>query len=243
MLQRPIITAFIITLGLLFSQCSFADGKVIKGDGHVVTTTHPVDDFEAIELQGAFNNVVLVRGNDLVITMETDENLQDLYTIEVTNGVLSISSERETILNPTRMDLTIVYPRLHSLRIGGACKLSSDGKVVAESFTLDISGAADLELEVDARSMRTQVSGAGNLNLHGQAGTHSIRLSGASNLDAKDLITDETSISLSGAGSATVHAATRLQASLSGIGKITYHGNPAETVIDKSGLGSVRSAN
>jgi hypothetical protein len=242
MLQRPVLLILILTLAPLFSQCTFAGGKVIKGDGHVVTTTHQVDYFNAIELQGAFSNVSLIPGTELTITMETDENLQDLFRVDTRNKTLVVASDRDIILQPTKMFLTIVYPELNRLDIQGACKISSFEKVVTDVLSLEISGAADLDLEVDVQSLRTQVSGAGNIVLEGAAEKHEIRLSGASSLEASRLITNSTQINLSGAGSATVYASERLDASLSGIGRIVYHGDPGEKNISKSGLGSIASA-
>ena len=216
---------------------------MIKGDGQVVTTTHELAFFNAIDLQGAFSNVRLEQGTEPGITMETDANLQELFQIEVNNNTLNVTSDRDVILQPTKMYLTIVYPDLNRISIQGACKISSFEKLATESLSLEISGAADLDLEVEVSSLRTQVSGAGNIALEGIAEKHEIRLSGASNMDASRLLTGSTRISLSGAGSATVHASERLEASLSGIGRITYHGDPREKIIDKSGLGSISSAN
>ncbi|MFO7997866.1 MAG: head GIN domain-containing protein [Bacteroidales bacterium] len=239
MLQRPAFIALLFALTITCSQCSFAEGRVIKGDGHVVTTTHQVTYFNALDLQGAFSNVQLIPGTDLMVTMETDQNLQDLFLIETTNETLQISSDRETILQPTSMHLTIIYPDLNKITIGGACKISSVGKIAAENLSLEISGAADLDLQVEVGFLRTQVSGAGNIVLEGLAEEHEIRLSGASNLNAANLATESTQVHLSGAGSASVNATTSLEANLSGIGKITYSGDPKEKIINKSGLGSI----
>ena len=242
MLQRPVLIILLFALVPLFSQCNLAGTQVIRGDGHVITSTHEVEFFNAIELQGAFSNVRLVPGTELTVTMETDENLMELFRVEIADETLVIASDRDIILQPTKMYMTIVYPELNRLNIQGACKISSFEQVVSDVLSLEISGAADLDLDVAVQSLRTQVSGAGNISLEGTAGKHEIRLSGASNLEASRLITSSTSINLSGAGSATVNATDKLDASLSGIGKIVYHGDPTEKTIDKSGLGSIASA-
>jgi hypothetical protein len=242
MRQRPWFYILILAIAPMFMQCNLADGKVVKGDGQVVTTTQDLAFFNAIELHGAFSNVRLERGTKPGITMETDDNLQDLFQVEVSGNTLKISSDRDIILQPTKMYLTITYPELNRLSIHGAGKISAFEKLTSESLSLEISGAADLSLEVEVGSLRTQVSGAGNIALEGNAENHEISLSGASNLDASRLLTESTRISLSGAGAAKVHASERLEASLSGIGRITYLGDPREKIFDKSGLGSISSA-
>lgn len=228
----------VMPLGL--TGCTWSD-DVVKGDGNVVVRTVEVASFNAIDLGGMFD-VTLEPGSDLTVTVQTDENLQELVTIEVRGEVLNISNERNTVLRPTEMKVHIVYPALERIRVGGACKINSDQVLESEDMELEISGAASIDLAVDVKSLFTKVSGAGDITLEGQATTHRLILSGASNLDAENLVTRETDVKLSGAGSAHVNATGTLKANLSGIGSIRYWGDPSETIFDKSGLGSIKSA-
>lgn len=228
---------------ILFSSCQFTSGEVTKGSGKMISKAHTVTFFDAIDLSGAYN-VALSKGSTPGVSIETDDNLHELIVIETRDGVLSITSDRESILRPSRMDLFIVYTDdIKKITVSGACKLTSSEKLVSDQLFFNLSGASDLHLEVETESLMTKVSGAGNIHLFGTASRHRIELSGASNLNAKDLLTQETQISLSGAGSADVYASESLDASLSGVGKIQYHGDPKDKQINKSGLGSIRSAN
>ncbi len=238
-IQRPGIILFLMLFILAaFAGCSYQDTRMVKGDGNVVSSEHSVPYFNSIDIQGAFN-VMLSQGSELMVSLETDENLQDYVEIEVTENKLHIFSERNRILNPTRIDLYITYPELRKLSIGGACKIASIGTIESDHLEFDLSGAADMNLDIIAESLRTIVSGAGNIHLSGRTTSHTVELSGASNLRAQNLITETTRISLSGAGTADVYASKFLDANLSGIGKIRYFGEPSETSISKSGLGSI----
>ena len=234
----------LLTLLIVFAfltSCTYSDGKVTRGDGKVVSSTFALEDFDEIDLQGGFN-VMLIQGGDLKAVLEPDENLMELLDVEVRGKTLYYSSTRDVVLKPTKMNLTITYPALRGITVGWACKIESENVIQSDDLTFDISGAAEIDLAIVAEVLRTDLAGAGSINFEGKVHEHYIDLAGASSLEAKDLVTEVTEIDLSGAGSATIHATQKLRASLSGVGSIKYYGNPADTQIDKSGLGSIRSA-
>jgi len=230
-----------ILISFTLSSCNYSSGKVTHGDGNVVKHTIAINYFDEIDLSGAFN-VRLTKGSDLQAVVETDENLQELVDVEVKGNTLFVSTTRDVMLRPTKMNLFITYPELRRFTIGGACKVGSDEVIVSEGLTFDLSGAAEIDLGIETEVLATKLAGAGSIRFEGLARQHFISLSGASNLQAEKLITEITEIDLSGAGSANVYATELLKANLSGVGSIRYHGNPASTQINKSGLGSIRSA-
>jgi len=227
--------------GFLLQSCHVDGGAVIKGDGNVLTTTHSLEHFKIINITGMYD-IKLAAGEEAVVVLETDKNIQDLTEIKVKDNTLYIRSKEEAVYRPTKMEMHITYPELEQIIIGGACKLESVMVVQSGNLLIDIGGAADIKMDLDVENLTTKIAGAANIFYEGHAGFHQANLSGASNLRAENLLTRETRISLSGAGSAHVHAISRLHASLSGVGSIRYYGNPAEVIADRSGLGNIRSA-
>ncbi len=238
--QRPLLSIIMLISGLFLFSCTIGGSHVIRGDGNVVSTVHSVDHFKNIDIAGVFD-VILEHGAEPMVTLKTDENLQELIFIEIRDNALHVGPTEDAIYNHTQMELHVIYPSLEQIHVGGACKLRANNPIYSDKLSFRVSGAADIELEVSVDDLQTRVSGAGNLNFSGTTIKHYIALSGASNLRAENLKSKDTRISMSGAGSAHVHASDRLQASLSGIGSIRYYGNPGEVKIDKSGLGSVKA--
>ncbi len=239
--QRPLLSIMILISGLFLLSCNIGGSHVIRGDGNVISTVHPVAHFERIDITGVFD-VILKSGNEPVVILKTDENLQELISIDVRGDALYVGPTEDAIYNHSKMELHITYPALEQIHVGGACKLRAENPVVADRLAFQVSGAADIELELEVGDLQTRVSGAGNLNFSGEAENHIIMLSGASNLRAEHLKSKDTRISMSGAGSAHVYSSDRLQASLSGIGAIRYYGDPKQIQVDKSGLGSIKAA-
>ncbi len=239
--QWPLLLLAAIVIALFANACTFGTGQVIKGDGNVIESAHSVGDFDKLNIQGVFD-VKLLQGGGQPVVLATDENLQELILIEVRNNTLYVSTTKEAIYNPTKMELQIPYSKLEKITIGGACKLGSETIVVSNDLMLEVSGAADIDLIVDVQTLRTRVSGAANISLEGTADKHIANLSGASSMRAEKLITKSTHINLSGAGSAHVYADESLEASLSGVGSIRYYGDPEKKQISRSGIGSIRAA-
>jgi len=235
------ISLVFVALLLTMTSCPIVDTMSIAGDGNLVTDTLALERFENIDLGGMFN-VALIRGNNPQVIVETDSNLMEFVLVQVKGGTLRICTRNQN-LRPTRSRLTITYPELARVSISGAGKLSSTEPVESRELTFNISGAGEIDLEVDTRILRTNLSGAGDLRLQGEAARHYIDLSGASHLQSANLITRETRINLSGAGSAKVYASDLLEASLSGVGSIRYYGNPTERKVNSFGIGTIRSGN
>ena len=241
LIRFPVYTVVLIMLVISAGSCQFSGANVVKGSGEVIRKSHDIAYFDQIELSGMYT-VILSQGPEAMLSIETDSNLHELIEISHLENTLTILTDRETVLRPTRMELHITYPELHRIGIRGAGKVSATNTLVTEKLLLDLSGASDINLDLEVGSMHTRVSGAGNIQLQGMATSHEIELSGASNFMGDELISKSTTISLSGAGSASVYATETLDASLSGVGKITYYGDPKHTNINKTGLGSISSA-
>ena len=66
-----------------------------------------------------------------------------------------------------------------------------------------------------------------------------MKISGAGHVDADDLKAQNVDFKVEGFGTGTVYAVNKLNASIEGVGKVRYKGNPKVTqYID--GLGSVK---
>jgi len=65
-------------------------------------------------------------------------------------------------------------------------------------------------------------------------------MSGAGGLDAFDLKAEYARIRISGVGGADIYVTKELDAKISGLGDVTYRGNPANIDKSVSGLGTIQ---
>ncbi len=222
----------IILISFLFYSCL----NTIDGNKKVVTEQRKISTFNKIDISGEFE-VLLNQSNKEKLELEVDENLLSLIETEVKNNTLYISS-KEPIGSAKSLKIYISLIEIDALNISGAIELKNKGTLNLNKLTIDASGAADLDLSIEAETLKMDISGASETTLSGAVTNFEIDLSGASELEADKLKTENTTIEISGAGNAKVFAKETLNVQVSGAGSIKYKGNPAIKK-DISGAGSI----
>lgn len=217
----------------------FACDSMIRkeGNGNMITKEVDINDFEEIVVTGNFE-IMLKSGTSPGISITADENLHEY--IEVSNsGDRLIIETTENLDSDEGLSLLITYTKLTAIEVGGAATLESEETIAGEYFNISMSGAGAVDLDVDLNALKLSVSGAGSVDLSGRADETAISMSGAGGLDAFDMESKACKIQISGVGSANITVTEKLDASVSGVGGISYRGNPESVVSDVSGLGSI----
>lgn len=221
-----------IVVALTLNSCI----NTIDGNGEVVNETRGVSSFDKIDISGGFE-VLLNQGSEEKLELEIDKNLIDFIETKVKNNTLYISSKKP-IGNAESLRIYITVVNVDEIEASGAIELKNKGTYKTDDLEIDISGAADVDLNLEVENLTMNMSGASETTLSGNANNFDIEISGAGDLDAKKLKTRNTTVDISGAGSAIVYAKKTLKIEVSGAGSVQYKGNPK---IEKSisGAGSV----
>lgn len=223
---------FPILLSFLLYSCI----NTIDGNGNVTKETRSVSDFNKIDISGRYE-VLLNQGDKENLEIEVDENLLENIKSEVKNNTLIISSKRP-VGKSKSLKLYITVIDVDDIEVSGAIKLMNKGTYKTDNLDLRASGAGDIDLDVETENLTIDMSGASETKLSGSSKNFDIEISGAGKLDAKKLKTRNTSVDISGAGSAVVFAKKTLKVDVSGAGSVKYKGNP-KIEKDISGAGSV----
>lgn len=189
----------------------------VRGNGKVVTENREINDFTEIELSGAYSVEIRV-GKSPSMVISGEQNLLKYIRTRYDGDKLIIDTKKN--ISPRKeIKIKITVPELYYLDASGACDIYAEN-ISSDNFTLDLSGA-------------------GSIELNGRVEKFKVELSGASSLEAKNLKAKRVIISLSGAGSADIYASEYLDAEVSGVGSVTYYGNPRDIRKDVSGIGSI----
>ncbi len=206
--------SILLLFAIVFSGCGFWG---IRGDGRVREESRKVEEFNKLDAGGAFTIKVNV-GKAPSLRISAEGNLLQFIRTSVKGNTLHIDTRRN--ISPRKeIMIEISTPNLKSVDVSGANNIIVDG-IFGDNFSVELSGA-------------------GNIELSGEVGKFDADLSGAGNIEAKDLISEEVKISVSGAASADVYAKEYLDASVSGVGSIDYYGNPKKIRTKISGVGSI----
>ncbi|NJD22821.1 MAG: DUF2807 domain-containing protein [Melioribacter sp.] len=208
------ITLIISLIAFIVSGCGFWG---VRGNGRVKDQSRTIMEFDKIDAGGAFTLKVKV-GPAPSLRISAEENLINYIRTNVKGNTLVIDTKKN--ISPRKeIYIEITTPFLRAVDASGANNITVYG----------INGS---DFEVD-------VSGAGSVNLSGEVDRFRADLSGAGSINAKDLKAKDVRVSVSGAASADVYAKDYLDASVSGVGSISYYGDPAKTRTDVSGVGSI----
>lgn len=225
----------IFILGIVMTLVSCDEG--IIGSGRIVKETREVKSFDAIDVSGAFH-VFITQGDTESLEIEADDNLIQYVESYVRGGTLYLETRGFAIRSAT-MKAYITVQDLEQVNASGAVKITGESPLEFGRLEIDISGAADIDMEVYGDKLDLKVSGAGKTHLNGEVETMNIRLSGASKLNAEALYAKKMDIDISGAGSARVNVEEELTANISGAGNVRYLGDP-KVHSKVSGAGNVK---
>jgi hypothetical protein len=225
----------IFILAFAMMSCELAYYK--RGNGKMITRDFDVRSFSEVELRGDYE-ITLIESDKERLEIEADENLMDDIEVEVIGDVLRIESRK--IRSRKGIRINIFYNELSGLYAGGAIELRSRNPLRSRYFDLNLAGAGEIILEFEGEKLNLRLSGAGNVELSGTTRDLEVTMSGAGGLDAFDLKAEYARIRISGIGGADIYVTKELDAKISGLGDVTYRGNP--TNIDKSvsGLGTIQ---
>jgi len=177
---------------------------------------------------------------DEIHLISSKSNLEEI-THEIIDNELILSQKNKTftLKNNTQIIAKINSENISKFNINGAGYIKSSIIQKSDNIETKIEGAGNLELIVANITVSNKIEGLGNLSLKGKTNIAKTEIEGAGNLDAFELETVTTIVSIEGVGNANVNASEKLEASISGIGNLTYKGNPKEIIKNKSGLGSI----
>lgn len=228
----------------VLASCQYLGGKKIKGDGNITTREHAVTSFKNVEVSGAID-LFVAQGDVKPVRIETDDNLQQYIEVSQPGDRLVIRFREGTNPQPThKIKAYVSAPVYSSIDVSGASNITGQTKIAnTEDIKLQVSGAGDINMDVNAPGIHAEVSGAGTVNLKGETKTFDLDLTGAGKAHCYELLSEHTTVDISGAADADVFASEKLNATVSGAGSVTYKGGAGNIQQKVSGAGSVRKAN
>ena len=109
-----------------------------------------------------------------------------------------------------------------------------------ELRALTVEGAGVVKLN-NIRGPRLDVDyqGAGKMDINGAVKTFRMKAEGVGQVDTRKLIADDVNVDFQGVGGVSVYAKHRLDATVQGMGSLTYYGRPQIVNKTAEGLGKV----
>lgn len=190
----------------------------LEGSGKPETRTLDLAAFTRIDLGGTFNASIGF-GKTQRVEVTIDDNLWDILRAEVDNGRLSLDwAGRGQPAAPCLVTIVMAAP-LEEFTLAGA------GNVL-------VAGLSGKHLDLYLR-------GTGGAALEGFVESLQVFLTGAGGCDAGELKAKDVKVILAGVGDCDVHATESLDVRISGVGNVTYRGDPKEKTTEVTGKGEI----
>lgn len=215
--------------------------KRIKGNGNIVTVERSTEDYDGISA-GGFYDISLIDGEEGQLVLTGEDNILDYIETEVKGGTLVIKSKDNKNLIPSQgKTVSIIIPvdEIDRIRLSGSGNFIGKKTLKTDDLDLQVSGAKNIDLSVEAADISLATSGSSNIRLAGNGEELKIRSSGSSNVKAYGLEVDEAHLELSGSSDVELTVNESLISRVSGSGNIRYRGNPEKVRSQISGSGAV----
>jgi hypothetical protein len=219
------LTSLIFALGLLVSKLLAMPVMPEEQPWDDTNTrTYNIQPFTKIYLEGSFK-VILEQGNQAGLKIKTDEDNFKYIDVQSDAQTLSLKIVKKHF-DFDELVLYVTFKDLEELVIEGGIRLETKGYVDLKDFYLHVEGGASVEMNIKASKIKVIGEGGVKFEFDGIADKLDASISGAGYLDAIDLKTKSCDISIQGVGAGSVYATESLNATISGVGKIRYKGDP-----------------
>lgn len=207
-MKKIILIAFVMISQLNFGQ-----------------TTIKLENFDELKVFDQLN-VTLVQSdeNKVVVTGKNESSFEAVNK----NGVLKLRMEVTKMLSGADTKVTLYFKNIKSIDANEGCIVSS--KHIFNQTTIDLSSqeGAKIDIELDVENTSIKIYSGGIISLWGKAVTQKTTINSGGIFYGKDLVTSQTTVSLSAGGSADVNATTLVNAKVKAGGTISIYGKPKE---------------
>ncbi len=253
-MKRLFLLTNIVLLSLLaLSFCT--SPNCLRGKGEIKTENRNLTGFYGIDFN-AVAEVEITYAKDWSVQVSDYENLLPNLKTEVKDGVLKIYNEK--CVHNSKCKIKITMPQLNEIVYNGVGTLTVSGEFdPAKIFEMDyngvgeldwnayvsdvceftLKGVGDLNLNFPKQllSLNLIVSGVGDFTASGQGVKKLyVEVSGTGDSDLEGLPAQYAVIKASGMGNVDVFVTDVLKITASGLGDVSYSGNPKKVEFVKN---------
>ena len=208
---------------LLLAGCSKLTGEV-KSSHFTISSN-----YEDLSVCDGFEVEFSDEASDLLITV--DESLLSKVVVREVDGELTIGLKPFVWARGTTLKAVLPYNRnIDEIALSGASVLRSARPIEGEELSIRLSGASELEAELNADEIDMELSGASVAKISGVCAELDVELSGASEIVSQHdahyrFAAGRAEGSMSGSSKMALHCDGNIDVRLSGASIIRYTGD------------------
>jgi hypothetical protein len=239
-------------LTLVVIGCEAADDQLTRGSGTLVTVSHDLAGFDAVEARRGFE-IRVTPGDTFVVTVVADDDVAESLEVALEGSVLHLDVDEAVNLADATARAEVSMPTLRGLTLVGGAVADVEGFADSASleaslsggsrftcadlrltgFALDLSGGSSVACaDVDAESLQATLDEGSRVTMGGAAATADIASGGAGSLELEDLAVAAARVTLAEGSQAAMRVSGTLDAELRAGSRLVYEGDPVLGLID-----------
>jgi hypothetical protein len=228
----------LLFVATLFSSCAVDMFNRVNGNRNVVTEDRSTkEDFTKIKVSTGLD-LYISQGSKNQITVEADENLQDIIRTEVKDGVLKIYSEKN-IWRAKARKVYVTVKTLEALTATSGSDAYAKETLKVNDLKISATSGADIHISVSANTIETTATSGSNIEVSGASNNHISKATSGASIDAYQLRSKNVTVKVTSGANINVHASESIDAKATSGGDIDFKGSPKKVNKKTSSGGSV----
>jgi len=227
-------------LGITLLISCNKNSNCVSGSGSNTTKNYSVNTFNALAISGDAD-VFITKDSIRTLRIEGQSNVLNVLNVSENGTTLSIGKDN-CFKNMNRLKIYVSTPTLTRINTSGSFNVFSNNTFKESSFSVDISGTGNMDLNLDVQEFNINISGDGNVKATGNATNQFYTTSGTGYIQCFNLNGENADINVSGTADVEVNVSKTLDVEISGSGSVYYKGTPSITT-DISGSGILIKVN
>ena len=232
---------FILTVLLIMTLVSCdVMGEKVTGNGNVNIKTHAVESFSRLKIETVCK-VEITQSDKEEVIIEADENLHDYIEIQQNGDQLRVRTrENVSFRSFEKLIIRIHVKAINDLNIASVGNVVCTNELVADDLNVKVSSVGNTELKLNVGSTDCKFSTVGRLLIAGAADKAVVKNASVGGVNMEEFQAKVLRINNSSVGGIQVYASDEIYVNHSGVGGLTYSGNPQVKEIKDSGIGKVK---
>lgn len=207
--MKRIILFFILITSPFFAQ------TVTKNPGDF--TTVKIFDRISAQLIPSNENKVEIKGSRAA-EVEVVNN----------NGDLKIRMPFPKLLKGEEIEVTVYFKKLEGVEASEGSYINAEKLIKAINFSLNVKEGAEIRIALEVKKTSIKATSGGKIKITGTTANQDIIMSSGAVLEAKNFISEQTTISLNAGGTADIFATEFVDAKVRAGGDIYIFGSPKQ---------------
>jgi hypothetical protein len=228
----------LLFVATLFSSCAVDMFNRVNGNRNVVTEDRSTkEDFTKIKVSTGLD-LYISQGSKNQITVEADENLQEIILTEVNDGILKIYSKKN-IWKAKARKVYVTIKNLEAITATSGSDVYTNEALEVNNLNINATSGADIHVSVDANTIETTATSGSNIEVSGASNNHISKATSGASIDAYQLRSKNVTVKVTSGANINVYASESIDAKATSGGDIDFKGSPKKVNKKTSSGGSV----